>query len=201
MTRIEVDSGDEIVVRAPAQGEVSITLIAKAVETHEEIIPYIDIVDEMPVNPDPSKPSAWWRRTPDQISGITVHHTMSHDPRATARYSIDGKGRPSIQYNFWVASDGKVYLCAPLSWGMWHDQTGHENKNISLGMAGRLHENRPPEAELRAAARIAAWSMDKFDIPIADVQGHNDRWATECPGWDTIEWRADFYAALNEELE
>jgi len=44
--------------------------------------------------------------------------------------------------------------------------------------------------------------MSKYNIVVAEVQGHNDRYAsTVCPGWDQMNWRADFYAALNEETE
>ena len=198
MARITVQNGDEVVVQAPAQGEVRVTFIAEIVQ--EEILPYIDIVDEMPVNPNPTEPVAWWIRTPDQITGITLHHTMSHDARATARYCIDVKGRPSIQYHFWVARDGRVYLCAPLSWGMWHDHCGHENPHISVGLAGHLHENRPSGVQLQAAARIVAWLMDQYNIVLAKVQGHNHYASTVCPGWDQMNWREDFYAALDEEL-
>ena len=167
----------------------------------EEILPYTDVVDQMPVNQHPTEPVAWWIRTPDQITGITVHHTMSHDAQATARYCIDVKGRPSIQYHFWVTRDGKPYLCAPLSWGMWHDHCGHENRHVSVGLAGRLHENRPPEVQLQGAARIVAWLMDRYDVALPQVQGHNDRYAgTICPGWDDVDWRGDFYTALNREL-
>ena len=167
----------------------------------EEALPYIDIVDEMPVNQNPTAPDAWWVRTPEQITGITVHHTMSHDARATARYCTDVKGRPSIQYHFWVAREGEVYLCAPLEWGMWHDHCGHENPNVSVGLAGRLHEAKPSEVQLQAAARIVAWLMEKYNVPLPEVQGHNDRYAgTICPGWDHADWREDFYTALDEEL-
>lgn len=85
---------------------------------------------------------------------------------------------------------------------MWHDHCGHQNRHVSVGLAGRLHESKPPAAELRAAARIVAWLMDRYGIPLAEVQGHNDRYAsTICPGWDQADWRDDFYTALGEELD
>jgi len=198
MNRVTIQDGDEVIVQVPTQGEATVTLVARMIQ--EEILPYIDIVDDMPVNPNPVAPSAWWRRTPEQITGITIHHTMSHDPKATARYCTDVKSRPSIQYHFWVAQDGLVYLCAPLSWGMWHDHCGHYNPHVSVGMAGRLHERKPPDVQLQAAARITAWLMNEYDIPLSKVKGHNDYYATLCPGWDAMNWRSDFYKALDETL-
>jgi hypothetical protein len=201
MATITVGDGEEVVIQVPAQGEARITIVAQAAR-QEEALPYVDIVDEMPVNPNPTAPEAWWIRTPEQITGITVHHTMSHDAKATARYCTDVKGRPSIQYHLWVARDGGVYLCAPLLWGMWHDHCGHENHHISVGMAGRLHENRPSEAQLRATVQIVAWLMGQYNIGLAEVRGHDDRYAaTVCPGWDEAGWRGGFYSALNEEIE
>ena len=201
MATITVEDGEEVVIEVPAQGEVRIALIARVAEEREEVLPYVDIVDEMPVSADPAAPASWWTRKPKQIKGITIHHTMSHDAKATARYCVDVKGRPSIQYHLWVAKDGKVYLCAPLSWGMWHDHCGHKNPNISVGLAGRLHESKPPEAQLQAAARIVAWLMGQYRIAREEVQGHDDRFAgTVCPGWDEAAWRDDFHSALDEEL-
>jgi hypothetical protein len=200
MAKVTAKHGDELVIQVPPGEKVEVTLTIESAE--EPVLPYIDVVDEMPVNPNPSAPAAWWMRTPDQITGITVHHTMSHDAIATARYCTDVKGRPSIQYHFWVAADGRVYLCAPLTWGMWHDHCGHENRNVSLGLAGRLHETAPPDAELEAAARIAAWLMDRFEVSLSEVQGHDDRYAgTVCPGWDEAYWRHDFYTALDAQLD
>lgn len=202
MARIVVKDGDELVVQAPAEGVIRTSLVIEVTQGKAEALPYIDLVDQMPTNPNPTAPAeGWWMRTRDQITGITVHHTMSHDPRATARYCTDVKGRPSIQYHLWVTREGAVYLCAPLSWGMWHDHCGHKNRNISVGLAGRLHESKPPDVELRAAAQIVAWLMGQLGIERAEVQGHNDRYAgTVCPGWDQAGWRDDFYQALDEEL-
>lgn len=169
----------------------------KLVATGASVEPYVDVVATMPVNPRPTDPPAWWQRTPEQITGITIHHTMSHDPVATARYCTDVKGRPSIQYHFWIEADGRALLCAPLVWGMWHDHCGHCNKNISLGLAGHLHQKRPPEAQLEGAARLIRWLMVQFAIPLAEVQGHNERYrGTICPGWGVIGWRDDLMGRL-----
>jgi hypothetical protein len=201
MARIVVNDGDELVVQAPAGGTIRTTLVIEASQGQVDEMPYIDLVDEMPLNPNPTEPPGWWIRTPAQIKGITIHHTMSHDPKATARYCTDVKGRPSIQYHLWVTREGAVYLCAPLSWGMWHDHCGHENKNVSVGLAGHLHQAKPPDVQLQAAARIVAWLMGQYGIVRAEVLGHNDRYeATVCPGWYQAGWRDDFYRALDEEL-
>lgn len=182
-------------------------------------LPYQDIIASLPTNAKPdqkymvARKWIWWPlRHPDDVTGITIHHTMSHSPQATASYCTrpttqQGKGYPSIQYHFWVsAGDGcPVYLCAPVTWGVWHDNTGAHQKTISVGMAGHLHTTRPPDEQLQAATRLVHYLMDLYHIPVTEVQGHNDRmWAamrrrTTCPGWDVKasgNWRQDFFEVL-----
>ena len=162
---------------------------------------YTDYSQKLPPHPNPTAPTAWWRRDPDDITGITIHHTISHDPLATARYCTLGKGRPSIQYHWWVNADGEIFLCAPVDWGMWHDHCGHRNHHISVGLAGALHIHQPPPIQLHAAGALVAWLMDLCEIPLLQVQGHNDRYPhTLCPGWDVAGWRDRFYHTLEEFL-
>jgi len=161
--------------------------------------PYEDIVEHIPVNPDPSDPPTWWMRQPGEIRGITIHHTLSHDPRNVARYVIEKKGRPTLPYHFWVSKDGECWLCVPLTFGMWHDHTGHRNVNISVGMAGHLHKVKPTRAQLEATVKLVAWLMGEYGVALEEVQGHCDRYdKTVCPGWDTNHWRTQFYEALQE---
>lgn len=167
-----------------------------------------DIRQELAFNPGPythpalQKSDGWWRRTLDQIDGVTVHHTLSDSPHATAEhYVTKGGGRPSIPYTIWVSQTGEVLLCVALEWGLWHDHTGHENTHLSVGLAGHLHKHYPAEAQLDAAARVCAWAIK--ELPgvrgIDDVRGHRDHVATVCPGWDA--WRDDFYERLKGETD
>jgi len=163
--------------------------------------PYEDIVEHIPVNPNPTDPPTWWMRQPGEIRGITIHHTLSHDPRNVARYVIEEKGRPTLPYHFWISTEGECWLCVPLNYGMWHDHTGHRNVNISVGMAGHLHKVKPAGAQLEATVKLVAWLMGEYDVPLEEVQGHCDRYAgTVCPGWDANRWREMFYQALETRI-
>jgi N-acetyl-anhydromuramyl-L-alanine amidase AmpD len=165
-------------------------------DPEEMLPPYDDISEQMPVNPRPTAPEAWWVRELSQIEGITIHHTLSHSPEATARYVIEKKGRPTLPYHFWVTVEGDCWLCVPLHYGMWHDHTGHNNVNISVGMAGHLHKVQPTGAQMEATVRLVRYLMAEYEIPLEQVQGHNDRHPTTCPGWDAMNWRDRFYEAL-----
>jgi len=171
-----------------------------AADPESGIEPFVDIIDQMPLNPHPTDPPAWWMRELVQIQGITIHHTMSHDPVATAKYFFT-KGRPSTEYHYWVSVTGQCWLCAPLRWGFWHDHTGHRNVNVSIGMAGHLHKVRPPLLQLKATVRLVRWLMAQFSVTLEQVKGHNDRYAgTVCPGWDVAKWRSQFFDLLQEAI-
>jgi hypothetical protein len=187
-----------------------------------------DITAELAYNDGPyesdalTKDNGWWKREPDQMDGATIHHTYSDSPHATARYCTANKGVPSIQYHIWVSQTGEVLLCAPLTWGMWHDSTGHQNTHLSIGLAGKLHQYKPAEVQLQAAVEVCAWAIATFPKvkSIAQVKGH-DGWVqvyhdqgyykergirtpwTVCPGWDAEasgKWKADFYDLLWEKV-
>jgi len=179
--------------------------------------PWRDVIATMPTNPTPdaskliAQRGGWWKRELSQIDGIAIHHTLGHDPIATANYCTkptaqNGKGHSTTQYHIWITKEGEALLCVPLTEGLWHDHTGDRNTHISIGLAGSLHKGKPPQAQLDKAAEVTAYLMHLYKIAGGNVAGHND-WAwkaakvkTTCPGWDVAGWRSEFYAALNKAL-
>ena len=167
---------------------------------------------QLPTNDDCPAPlhNGWWQRSVYDISGITIHHTMSHSPWATAAYYVHkGTGHPTIPYHYWICSCGGILQCLTMHDGCWHDHTGHCNRNISIGMAGSLHIHPPTTAQLKSTTRLTAFLMNRYSIPIHEIQGHNDRSApngfpTQCPGWESPQsgqWRPRFYTELEIRLK
>jgi hypothetical protein len=167
-----------------------------------------DITAELATNDNcpGSLKNGWWQRRLDQITGLTFHHTLSDSPHAVANYYINkGGGRPSLPYTIWVTQTGEILLCNRLEEGLYHDHTGFENSNLSVGLAGRLHEYHPAAVQLQAAARIAAWAIrnDRMDITLGTVCGHMDvgtyAGKTECPGWASDasgHWKPELYEMI-----
>ena len=148
----------------------------------------------------------WWQRRLDQITGLTFHHTLSDSPHAVASYYVkkDG-GRPSTCYTVWITQTGEVLLCNALEEGCWHDHTGHESRNLCVGLAGRLHEYHPAAVQLQAAARVAAWAVhdSRMNITLETVRGHMDvgdyAGKTVCPGWAAVasgHWKSELYELI-----
>jgi len=184
---------------------------------------WTDLRAQLATNPAPDEPwlkargiKDWWRRTPEQIDGITIHHVASvGTPQATAIYCTrpkaqGGKGLPRTQYNYWIDPDGTIYYCLDVLYGPWHDNCGHENTHVSIAMNGALHRTQPTTTALLSTARLVAWLMREYAISLENVTGHNE-WAmrclglsknfTQCPGWTVMGWKTNFYAALDGMLE
>jgi len=187
--------------------------------------PKTEIIDrraEMPHNPEPDHagfveafgPEAtdWPRRFVEDITGITIHHTLSHSAKdlfdwITRSKAEGGKGYPRGQYHYWIGQEEGAPVSQLLedTVGCWHDHTGRIQTTLSVGMAGHLGNARPPEAQLWNTVRLCWELVQKYGLSVDDVQGHNDRYGhTVCPGWyadsaATINsgvWRRDFDIAL-----
>ena len=177
-------------------------------------VPYVDRVDEMPVNLKPHHADflrcfpgrdMWPLRSLDDIDGITVHHTLSHSPLAAANYCTQAKGYPTVQYHFWVsAGDGcPVYRLVDEAVQLWHDHTGTYQTTLSVGLAGRWDYYVPPGEQLTALVELVAWLMRTYRVPIEEVQGHCTRALpiiTVCPGWYRADWHDAFFDLLEAEV-
>jgi len=206
MTRqVYVQDGDVLVLEIAPGGEVSLTFqaLAPAPESPE---PWwdVDLRDVLPrrANCPPPLQNGWWARSLEQIDGITVHHTLTHNVSAVAAAYVnrDG-GRPSIPYHLWITRDGEIAYCLDLAEGCWHDHTGHANTHVSVGLAGVLDVLPPTDAQIWAAARAVRGLLALLPgVTLGSVWGHRRYIATRCPGWGQPpafhEWRAVFYEGL-----
>jgi hypothetical protein len=183
----------------------------------------VDRRDEMPVCDTPDHADFWnafaskgiwdWpRRDLEDITGLTIHHTLSDNPLGLFQWitrprSEGGKGYPRGQYHYWVSrgEGAPVYHLLDDTVQCWHDHTGTYQTTLSVGMAGHLGHDRPPGEQLWNAAKLCKILIEKYGLEIDDVQGHCDRYSgTVCPGWyadsaETINsgvWRRDFDIAL-----
>ena len=227
MTRYVLLPGDEVTLRVPASVFEAHLALAVVIEQEDAPpvappapgLPWEDVTATFPTNPQaqnpPASPGRWATRRP---VGITVHHTGSHDPYALARaclgkaYVIGGrtyKGLPTTQYHIFIHADGRALVCVPLEQAGWHDHGGYPNSNISIGLAGYWHKQKPPAVVVESLARVCAHVMREYAIPRERVVGHRDRAravgvGTECPGWDAAPigagWRGEFDAALTAAL-
>ncbi len=166
-----------------------------------------DISSELAVNLGPytnaslNRDSGWWQRTLEQIDAVTIHHTLSHSPHASAAHYVQKTGgRPSLPYTIWITETGEVLLCVALTEGLWHDHTGHENTHLSIGLAGHLHTYRPNNVQLMALVQVCGWAIETLPgvTGVESIKGHCEYIATVCPGWlaNPQPWRDRFFEML-----
>lgn len=174
-----------------------------------------DISGELATNPGPytnaslNADGGWWQRRLDQIDVLTVHHTLSDSPHATAKnYIRKGGGRPTIPYTIWITQTGEILKCVDLTEGLWHDHTGHRNTHLSVGMAGTLHLYEPSEPQLQALVKVCVWAVRSDALPsitsTKQIKGHMDFIGTQCPGWTVggrDHWKRRLQVALAEALK
>jgi len=155
----------------------------------------------------------WWRRQVAAIRTVCFHHTLSQSPVDFAKWYITKEGgRPSTCYTLWITETGETILCGDLEDGVWHNFQGHENLDLSVGLAGNRAVLAPSTLQLNAAARLAAWAIKSPLLPLItspkQILGHQDYpkcgaggiYATDCPGWlmpQSGKWKAALYARLD----
>lgn len=160
--------------------------------------------------------SGWWQRRVEAIKTVCFHHTLSASPVDFARWYVTKEGgRPSTCYTIWVSETGEILLCGNLEDGCWHNYTGHENLDLSVGFAGNRAILPPSDLQLDAAARVAAWAIKSPMLPLitstSQILGHQDypgnrageRYATDCPGWlvaQSGKWKSALYARISSLL-
>jgi hypothetical protein len=195
---------------------------------YEPEIVIVDRREDMPYNPNPNHagfveaftdPDTGillddWPVRRTAIDGLTIHHTLSDNPLGLFQWITrrvpDGKGYPRGQYHYWVSRGEGAPISQLLDESVqcWHDSSCQTySTRLSIGMAGHLGHERPPEEQLWNTVRLCWYLILQHGLTVDDVDGHTDRAVgvrTVCPGWyadsaSTINsgvWRRDFDIAL-----
>lgn len=166
------------------------------------------------------------------ISMIVIHHTdtpKTFTPQQIAHYHVFGERKnaqgkvikeqwPGIGYHFLVGADGTIYQCQREETKSNHVGGEPNNFSVAVSFLGRFmktnlqgqpapsEDQLPTTPQLRGAAHLVAWLMQKYNIPLDKVMGHRDVWvgATACPGdqWLTgAKWKGMLQAAVRTALE
>ncbi len=144
--------------------------------------------------------------TRDLIDRMTVHHTesgaMAGGQRVDARLigqwhearHISGPyhGAEAAAYHFIILPDGTVQAGRPLNVEGSGTRNMDDNRR-SIGVAlvgdfssktnhGQLVPGRPTAAQLRALTGLTLWAFATFHFGPAQVHGHREVAASDCPG-------------------
>ncbi|MGH7162200.1 MAG: peptidoglycan recognition protein family protein [Planctomycetota bacterium] len=147
-------------------------------------------------------PQCWRPRVPSRRwSYIIIHHSASdHGSAAYIDRAHRNKGWDGLGYHFVIGNgtlsgDGSVEVG-----GRWARQEvgaharvpGDESnrwneQGIGIVLVGNFQGHRPSRRQLEAVVALVRALRSEYGIPLANVIGHRDVKATECPG-DAFPW-------------
>ena len=112
---------------------------------------------------------------------IVLHHAAAHT--CTAQ-QIDnwhkGNGWSGIGYHFFIRKDGSIYRGRP-EWAVGAHASGRNSDTIGVCVEGNYEEEKTmPQTQKNSVKEILHYLKGKY--PKAELKGHRDVGATDCPG-------------------
>jgi hypothetical protein len=141
-------------------------------------------------------PAAWIPNAdapPRPWKWIVIHHSATATGSAAMFDKMHReKGWDELGYHFVIGNgtltgDGQVEVGPrwPIQKHGAHAKTPDNRFNdygIGICLVGNFEETHPTPAQMRSLAKLVAFLMHRYDIPLECVIGHRDTKATECPG-------------------
>lgn len=164
------------------------------------------------MQPDIDDTDAWGANPPNgtvpildgQPNKIILHHTVSTNTDDFSRDQAhahaqwcqelhqDGNGWVDTGYNFIVSRGGYITEGATGSLSATQDGSsfaqgahtaGENDQSVGLSAEGTYSDGAsPPADQWDSMVALAAWVANQYDIPSAEIYGHQDFSSTACPG-------------------
>lgn len=161
----------------------------------------LDVRASIPVHTHYGEPRySWPRRSLDDIAGLCIHHSASHndDPVRTARYhsspgehiTRDSRGCPGLTYGLVITEREQPPLLvndlehATWSQGGKRSSPGDENRHLlALLVMGKFtHERAPIYSQLCRLWQLVHQLQTALNLPPCALFGHFDFGKATCPG-------------------
>ncbi|MGB3219559.1 MAG: N-acetylmuramoyl-L-alanine amidase [Anaerolineae bacterium] len=117
-----------------------------------------------------------------QVKLVVINHTAV-DPSVTAeRIAQAHMGRwPGITYHYYIQADGAILQTGRLTESV-DDLQAWLFTGVQVCFAGNFKVVTPTDAQLDAGARLCAWLLQQFKLPIEALKGVSEFVATASPG-------------------
>ena len=145
---------------------------------------------------------------------ITVHHTAEPfsetslaanitEVRDTQKEHMNGNGWADVGYHFLIGRDGRVFQGRPLYIQGAHSDGDNNIGNVGICLLGNFvtqpkrgaeyaKVQAPTVKQMEALERLVAEVREEYNIPAAQVWGHQHWKATECPGPHLLQWSSGY---------
>ena len=138
----------------------------------------------------------------ERVRRITLHHTATlpemeaRDDRdlvkAVQNFHRNTRGWADIGYHYLIGFDGNVYEGRALDVQGAHAGGGNNVENLGISVVGDFTKTLPEARQLATVQRFLEDQMTTYGVPSAELHGHRDFKATECPGSALYEWLLAF---------
>ena len=136
------------------------------------------------------------------VRRITLHHTATL-PEMNARsdrelvkaiqdFHRNKRGWADIGYHWLIGFDGNVYEGRALNVQGAHAGGGNNVENLGISVVGDFTTNLPEGSQLHTLDVFLREQMALYGVPSAELHGHRDFKATECPGSALYDWLLTF---------
>jgi septal ring factor EnvC (AmiA/AmiB activator) len=117
-----------------------------------------------------------------QIKLVVINHTAVDPTVAVERIAQRHMDRwPGITYHYYILADGAILQTGNLTESV-DDQQAWLFTGVQVCFAGNFNATVPTEAQLDAGARLCAWLLQQFKLPIEALKGVSEFVATASPG-------------------
>ncbi len=140
---------------------------------------------------------------------ILIHHTVSSRDRTSfSQVNEWHKTRwPNfisqlgwhIGYQYVIKGDGEVLQARKEDEEGAHTLGGWNRKSVGICLMGSFDHENPSTAQIEALERLLGGIRQRWGIERHQVFGHQEKWATKCPGKNMMTWVRGY--RLNEKSE
>jgi len=174
------------IVAIYGQGELGAGLVALEVATVASLPPHVAASD--------SAGGASMRlRVPHRITHVTLHHTGDsrtlepHEDPAVRLRNLQAWGARErnwwdLPYHFLMGLEGQIYEGRDFHF-MGETNTAYNPEgHFLISIIGNYERQEATPAQIESIARMMAWAIAEFDLPLDRIGGHYDYANTGCPG-------------------
>ncbi len=125
----------------------------------------------------------WEQRPLSQVRHLIINHTGAPplvSVQAIARAHVDS-GYPGIAYAFYVSQSGQIFQVSPLEAVVKADAEW-SGGGVNICLEGNFDNALPPAAQLKAAAHLCAWMLQRTGLLPDNIIGLRELIQTSSPG-------------------
>jgi hypothetical protein len=132
-------------------------------------------------------------RVPHRINKITLHHTGSREPLRPDDDPVDAlnglhdwgvreQNWWDLPYHYLIDLEGNIYEGRNTAYAGETNTSYDPRGHLLISLIGNYNLQEPTPQQLESAAKLMAYSIQKYGLSKEEIYGHDDWADTSCPG-------------------